>query len=239
MATGYDLSVATFSPDGRVFQVEYAAKTVENSGLVLGAIFKDGVLLATDKFLPSKLMLPTTATRTFRIAKHVICSVSGNLPDARQLVSRARAEAAEYEKVWGVPISGQVLADRVGLFVHAHTAVWSTRPFGCSIVLAVAENLPVASFQGATSAKQAATAQMSDAAWHSTTKKPEFSLWLIDSTGAAYKYRGLAIAKGSAGAKTDIEKLKLDELSVEQGVEDFAKILTQQHQEVSSEGCLR
>lgn len=50
IGTGYDLSVTTFSPDGRVFQIEYAAKAVDNSGTVVAIRCKDGVVMVSPNF---------------------------------------------------------------------------------------------------------------------------------------------------------------------------------------------
>lgn len=235
MGSGYDLSVATFSPDGRVFQVEYAAKAVEATGLTIGGVFKDGVVLAVDKYLPSKLVEPTTNTRVFKVAPHVICAAAGSLPDARRLLKACRTECAEYERIWGVPITGNVLSERIGLYVHAHTAVWSTRPFGCALLLAVADKKEISDFpaSGFQCRKELPTGgeAMEDVS-HKQTSAKDFSLWVVDPTGANYKYRATAIAKGNQSAKSDLEKLNFDELTCEQGVQEFAKILHTGHQEI-------
>ena len=55
IGTGYDLSASQFSPDGRVFQIEYANKAVENSGTAVGIRGKDGVVFAVEKIVTSKL----------------------------------------------------------------------------------------------------------------------------------------------------------------------------------------
>lgn len=67
----YDLSASQFSPDGRVFQVEYAMKAVENSGTVIGLKGTDGVVLAAEKLILSKLHEPGTNRRIFNIDKHI------------------------------------------------------------------------------------------------------------------------------------------------------------------------
>lgn len=67
----YDLSASQFSPDGRVFQVEYAAKAVENSGTVIGLRGKDGVVFAVEKLVTSKLYEPGANKRIFHIDEHV------------------------------------------------------------------------------------------------------------------------------------------------------------------------
>lgn len=55
IGTGYDLAAATFSPDGRIFQVEYASKAVESSVTVIALGSKKGVLIGVDQPVPSKL----------------------------------------------------------------------------------------------------------------------------------------------------------------------------------------
>lgn len=67
----YDLSASQFSPDGRVFQVEYAAKAVENSGTVIGLRGKDGVVFGVEKLVTSKLYEPGANKRIFHVDEHV------------------------------------------------------------------------------------------------------------------------------------------------------------------------
>lgn len=67
----YDLSASQFSPDGRVFQIEYAGKSVENSGTVIGLRGKDGVVLAVEKLITSKLYEPESGARIFTIDKSI------------------------------------------------------------------------------------------------------------------------------------------------------------------------
>ncbi|PHT63475.1 Proteasome subunit alpha type-3 [Capsicum annuum] len=70
IGTGYDLSVTTFSPDGRVFQIEYAAKAVDNSGTVVGIKCKDGIVLGVEKLIASKMMLPGSNRRIHSVHRH-------------------------------------------------------------------------------------------------------------------------------------------------------------------------
>jgi 20S proteasome subunit alpha 7 len=68
--TGYDLSASTYSPDGRIFQVEYANKAVENAGTAIGLKCKDGVVLAVEKLVTSKLLVPGSNRRIFNVDLH-------------------------------------------------------------------------------------------------------------------------------------------------------------------------
>ena len=67
IGTGYDLYTSQFSPDGRVFQVEYAGKAVENSGTCIGLRGKDGVVFAVEKIITSKLIEKSSNKRIFGV----------------------------------------------------------------------------------------------------------------------------------------------------------------------------
>jgi len=202
---GYDLSVTTFSPDGRVFQVEYAGKAVENSGTSLAICCKDGVVFAVEKFLTSKMLVPGTIKRIFPISRNAGMAVAGMLADSRQIVARARSEAHQYKDAYGEEIPPEVLAERIGLFVHAYTLYWSIRPFGCAALLGCVDK---------------------------ETKKP--SLFCIEPQGMVSKYKGTAEGKGKQAAKTEIEKLFAStggDLTCEQALVHVAKILHKVHDE--------
>eukprot|EP00744_Colponema_vietnamica_P001093 GILI01001848.1.p1 GENE.GILI01001848.1~~GILI01001848.1.p1 ORF type:complete len:274 (+),score=82.46 GILI01001848.1:71-823(+) len=135
--SGYDLSTTTFSPDGRVFQVEYAMKAVDNSSTAIGLRCKDGVILGVEKLIQSKMLVEGTNRRVFSVDKHVGIAISGMVPDARQIVNRARSECSNYFNTYGQPIPAKILADRMSQFVHAYSLYWSARPFGATVLLAV------------------------------------------------------------------------------------------------------
>ncbi|KAJ3307992.1 hypothetical protein HDU93_005822, partial [Gonapodya sp. JEL0774] len=86
----YDLSVSTYSPDGRIFQIEYALKAVEISGTALAIRAKDGVVLATEKLVQSKLLVPGSNKRTQTVDTHIgIVSSSRELEIVRKCVWNA------------------------------------------------------------------------------------------------------------------------------------------------------
>ena len=92
IGTGYDLSASQFSPDGRVFQIEYAGKAVENSGTAVAIRGKDGVVFAVEKIVTSKLYEKGANRRIFNIDTHIGMAAAGLVTDARQLASIARDE---------------------------------------------------------------------------------------------------------------------------------------------------
>jgi len=194
IGTGYDLSASTYSPDGRIFQVEYANKAVENSGTAIGLRVKDGIVLAVEKVIHSKLLVPEANRRIQTIDKHIGLASAGLLADGRQIANRARDEANNYLDTYRQPVTAKSLVDRLGLFVQAYTLYSSVRPFGCStIVGAVDKNGP--------------------------------ALYVIEPGGVAYGYHGAAIGKGRQLAKTELEKLKLPELSTREAVIEAARII--------------
>eukprot|EP00456_Euglypha_rotunda_P013756 TRINITY_DN14194_c0_g1_i1.p1 TRINITY_DN14194_c0_g1~~TRINITY_DN14194_c0_g1_i1.p1 ORF type:complete len:293 (-),score=40.15 TRINITY_DN14194_c0_g1_i1:110-988(-) len=203
---GYDLSVTTFSPDGRVFQVEYANKAVEKSATVVGIRCKDGVVLGAEKSLASKMLVKTSDgganRRIYTVDEHVGLAGSGLSSDVRQLVNKGREEAKDYKSFYGIPISGQVLAERVAGHVHTHTLYWYLRPFGCSVLVGS----------------------------YSPREGPELSM--IEPSGTSFRYFACAIGKYRQGAKTELEKIKFDTITCRDAVKQIAKIIYKLHDDI-------
>ena len=101
---GYDHGITTFSPDGRLFQVEYARESVKRGTTTAGLKFKDGVVLVCDKRIISRLIIPESIEKMFKIDNHVGVATSGLVADARQLVARARVEAQINRITYGATI---------------------------------------------------------------------------------------------------------------------------------------
>ena len=201
IGTGYDLSAGQFSPDGRVFQVEYAQKAVENSSTAVGIKCRDGVVLAVEKLITSKLHEDYSNQRIFNVDKHIGLAVAGLLTDAREIVEIARNEASNYRLQYGSSIPPKFLTERVAMYMHAYTLYSSIRPFGASVLIA-------SYFEN----------------------KPE--LYMIDPSGVPLGYNGCAIGKAKQGAKTEIEKLKLNEIDSKEACKEAAKTIYIVHDEV-------
>jgi len=136
IGTGYDLSCTSYSPDGRVFQVEYANKAVENSGTAVGIRVKDGVVLGAEKLIISKMLEPGSNRRIASIDRHSGMAFAGLSADARPLLNKARSEAKNYKGFYDNPIPAKALNDRLSGFVQTYTLYGHTRPFGVSIMMA-------------------------------------------------------------------------------------------------------
>jgi 20S proteasome subunit alpha 7 len=140
IGTGYDLSTTTYSPDGKVFQVDYACKAVDNGGLAIGVRCKDGVVLGVEKLLAMKMLVPGANRRIAAVDRHAGMAGTGLIPDARQIVARARSECSQYKSFYGDAIPSQILADRMAHYMHLFTLYWSVRPFGASSLMACKDN---------------------------------------------------------------------------------------------------
>ena len=89
---GYDRAITVFSPDGRLYQVEYAREAVKRGTTAVGIKAKDGVVLIVDKRVSSKLLEASSIEKIFKIDEHIGVASSGLVGDARALVDRARIE---------------------------------------------------------------------------------------------------------------------------------------------------
>jgi len=89
----YDRASTIFSPDGRLFQVEYAREAVKRGTTTVGVKFKDGVVLIVDKRISSRLIEPDSIEKIFQIDDYIGCATSGLAADARVMVDRARIDA--------------------------------------------------------------------------------------------------------------------------------------------------
>mmetsp|Transcript_36135 Transcript_36135/g.80415 ORF Transcript_36135/g.80415 Transcript_36135/m.80415 type:complete len:250 (-) Transcript_36135:623-1372(-) len=136
IGTGYDLAATTYSPDGKVFQTEYAQKAVDGSSTVVGLRCKDGVVLAVEKLIISKLLVEGSNRRIYNVDKHAGAAVAGLSPDGRIIIGRASDESANYKRFYGEHIPGHVLCERVASYVHLFNLYWAFRPFGSTILLA-------------------------------------------------------------------------------------------------------
>ena len=135
IGAGYDQSSSHFSPDGRVFQIEYAGKAVENSGTAVAIRGKDGVVFAVEKIVTSKLYEKGANRRIFNIDTHIGMASAGLVSDARQLATISRDEAASYLSDFGSSMPLPKLIQRLSGYVHAHTLYSGLRPFGVTLML--------------------------------------------------------------------------------------------------------
>ena len=202
MSAGYDTSCTTLSQEGRIYQIEYANKAIENSSTVLGIVLKDGVVLISEKIKQSKAMVSGSNPSVYSVAPHIGMAICGLLPDGRNIVSRAKLEASSYLSQFGIPISGQILAERLSIYVHAHTCHWGARPFGCCVFISS----------------------------YDTDKK--YHLYMIENTGNFFEYYSSANGKGRQIVKATMEKdnFAIRENTIQEGLKKVLKIIIKSYE---------
>ncbi|USS41380.1 archaeal proteasome endopeptidase complex subunit alpha [Thermococcus aggregans] len=139
---GYDRAITVFSPDGRLFQVQYAREAVKRGATAVGVKCKDGVVLAVEKRVTSKLIEPESYEKIFQIDDHIAAASSGIIADARVLVDRARLEAQIYRLTYGEPVPLTVLVKKICDLKQMHTQYGGVRPFGVALLMAGVNEKP-------------------------------------------------------------------------------------------------
>ena len=131
---GYDRTMAMFSPDGRLFQVEYAKEAVKRGSTAVGIVFKDGVVLATVK-PAGKLVVSDASEKIFQVDDHIAAVAAGFLADARSLMQMVRVRAQMHKITYEEPVDiwnvGKIIGNRMQLI----TQYGGLRPFGVSMLL--------------------------------------------------------------------------------------------------------
>jgi len=132
---GYDRTIAVFSPDGRMFQVEYAKEAVKRGVTCIGIIFKDGVLLASVK-PKGKLVVTDSTEKIFKVDTSIAAVAAGLLADARAIVQQARVKSQVHRITYEESIDVWTLARSIGDRMQMSTLYAGLRPFGVSLLIA-------------------------------------------------------------------------------------------------------
>lgn len=135
-SAGYDRYITIFSPEGRLYQVEYAFKAIKTPGITsVGVRGKDSVCIVTQKKVSDKMIRPDTITHVFKITDNIGCVMTGLIADARSKVQRARYEAAKFQFDHGYEIPVDFLAKKMADLAQLFTQYAGMRPMGVNMLL--------------------------------------------------------------------------------------------------------
>ena len=132
----YDRAITVFSPDGRLFQVEYALETVYRGSTIIGISCPEGVVIGAEEKIESKLQNPNFTQKIYEIDEHIGAAVVGLSSDARVLIDEARIFAQSNRLLYDEPVDVEVVAKRIGDIKQIYTQHAGVRPFGVSIIFA-------------------------------------------------------------------------------------------------------
>lgn len=139
---GYDRAIVTFSPDGRLFQVEYAREVVKRGTTCVGVTFKGGVVMVAAKHEDKLFAENTQNDKIQQIDDHIAAVSSGLLGDARILVEQARVKAQINRITYEEPIDTPSLAKYIADIKQAHTKYGGLRPMGVSFLIGGIDERP-------------------------------------------------------------------------------------------------
>jgi len=135
MARRYDSRTTIFSPEGRLYQVEYAMEAISQAGAAVGILASDGIVLAAEKRITSKLLDIRQATeKMYKIDDHVACAVAGITADANILIDIARLTAQRYFYTYQEPMPVEQLIRHICDLKQGYTQYGGLRPFGVSFL---------------------------------------------------------------------------------------------------------
>jgi proteasome alpha subunit len=133
---GYDRASILFSPEGRIFQVEYAEKTVRLGASSIGFTCKDGVVIVADKRVEDKLLVSGSLWKIYEIDNHIIASSAGILSDARVLIERAQVYAQQHRVTYNDDVDVESVVREIANIAQAYTQYGGVRPFGVEVMFA-------------------------------------------------------------------------------------------------------
>ncbi|GMM51920.1 proteasome core particle subunit alpha 2 [Starmerella bacillaris] len=189
MADRYSFSLTTFSPNGKLIQIEYALQAVNAGVTSVGIKAQNGVVLATEKKVMSQLVDGDSLTKISQITPDVGMVYSGMGPDFRVLVDKARKNAhSNYKMIYQEYPPTRVVVQDIARTVQEATQAGGVRPYGVSLLVAGYDD------------------------------NHKFGLYQIDPSGSYYPWKATAIGKGSSSAKTFLEKRWNEELELEDAI---------------------
>jgi proteasome alpha subunit len=132
----YDRASTVFSPDGRLFQVEYALQAIQMGGTAVAVTYENGIVFVAYRNLPvSSLAEAGSIEKCFAIDTGLGCVTAGLIADSRVLVEFLRVEAQRHRLTYGESAPYTLLGHSLGTLLQQYTQFGGTRPFAVSLLL--------------------------------------------------------------------------------------------------------
>ena len=132
---GYDMTPTMYSPDGRIYQVEYAIETVKRGTLAIGVLSKEGVIMAVEE-KPRTLQTTNVTQKIFQVDYHIGVAAAGYIPDARVQVDNARFFSQGNRMTYDESVEVATVAKHLADQSHQFTQYSGVRPNGVSLIIA-------------------------------------------------------------------------------------------------------
>ncbi len=132
---GYDMTPTMYSPDGRIYQVEYAIETVKRGTLAIGIICSDGVIIAVEEN-PRALQVADVTQKIFQVDYHIGVAAAGYIPDARVQVDNARFFSQSSKLTYDEPVEVESVEKHLADQCHQFTQYSGVRPYGVALIIA-------------------------------------------------------------------------------------------------------
>ena len=132
---GYDMTPTMYSPDGRIYQVEYAIETVKRGTIAIGVQTKEGVIIAVEE-RTRDLQVPNITQKIFQIDDHIGAAAAGYIPDARVQIDNARFFSQSNKLTYDEPVEVETVAKHLADQSHQFTQYSGVRPFGVALIIA-------------------------------------------------------------------------------------------------------
>ena len=132
---GYDMTPTMYSPDGRIYQVEYAIETVKRGAIAIGLKAKNGVVMAVEE-KSRDLQVEDITQKIFQVDEHIGIAAAGYIPDARILVDSARFFSQSNKLTYDESVEVETVAKHLADQSHQFTQYSGVRPFGVALIIA-------------------------------------------------------------------------------------------------------